>query len=478
MVDIRSQHSIDEKRSRELGKEDIGKLLLRFYLPAFAGVMVNSLHNIVDRIYIGQGVGSVALSGISIVFPIIILYTAFGMLIGSGAAVRISLNLGRGDKKRAEKVLGTAVVMVLITALLLTVAGLMLRSTVLNIYGAGQETFEYAYGYITIIMGGSTFGMLGFSLNNMIRSEGSLKVAMYSMFISAGLNIVLDPIFIFALDMGVEGAAIATVLSQIALTVWVLLHFRSKRSVIRLRLPNLRIDPGIARYIMVIGFAPFSMHIAGSVVHWLFNIQLIEYGGDIAVGAMGIINSVTIMLIMSIVSINMASQPIIGFNYGAHNYDRVLKTVRAAVRAATLISVGGWLFFLLLPETIVGAFNADDMELMKRVVTGLMLYNALLPIVGFQIVASNFFQAIGKPRQAILLTLLRQVIVLIPLLIVLPYYLGINGIWLAMPASDVVSGSVSFIFLRKEIALLKIKEKRCTPLARQRLPQPEGQYIP
>lgn len=444
----------------ELDKRGIGKLLLRFYFPAFAGVMANSLYSIVDRIYIGQGVGALALSGLSVVFPIMILFMAFGMLVSTGASVRISLNLGRRDNDRAEKVLGNGVTLVVFLGGVLTLLGFLFKEPVLNIFGAGEETFGYANDYLSIIIAGSTFGMLGFSLNNMIRSEGSVKIAMYSMFITAGLNIVLDPVFIFLLDMGVQGAAIATVISQMVLCVWVILHFRSSRSVIKLKIKNLKPVREILVYIITIGLAPFSMHIAGSIVHGLFNVQLIEFGGDIAVGAMGVINSVTIMLIMTIVSLNMASQPIIGFNYGARKYDRVMETVRTAIVAATVIATAGWLLFISFPDAIISAFNSDSDELRGVGVEGLIIYNAMLPIVGFQIIASNFFQSIGKARLAIFLTLLRQGIFIIPLLFILPQFFGLMGIWLAMPVSDVASGSLSFVFLRREILLLKRQKER------------------
>jgi putative MATE family efflux protein len=303
--------------------------------------------------------------------------------------------------------------------------------------------------------------MLGYSLNNMIRAEGNAKVAMYSMFISAGLNIILDPIFIFYLDMGVKGAALATVISQIVLCIWVILHFRSRRSIIKLKIKNLSPVGEIIIYIVTIGFASFAMQIAASVVHGLFAKQLIVFGGDIAVGAMGIINSIAIILVMSIVAINMASQPIVGFNYGARNYGRVLKTVSLGIKAATMIATGGWLLCMLIPGYIVGLFNSDDSELLRKGVEGLRIYAALLPVVGFQIVASNLFQSIGKAKLATFLSLLRQVIFLIPLLAILPEFFGLAGVWMAMPVSDFFASITSFIFLRREMLKLALQKRKC-----------------
>ncbi|MBM3419624.1 MAG: MATE family efflux transporter, partial [Bacteroidetes bacterium] len=250
-------------------------------------------------------------------------------------------------------------------------------------------------------------------------------------------------------------------ISQMVLCIWVLSHFTSRRSVIRLRIDNLVPVAEIIKYIVTIGFASFAMQIAASIVQGLFTRQLITHGGDIAVGAMGIINSVTIMLVMAIVALNMASQPIIGFNYGARNYSRVLHTVNLGIRAATLIAAGGWLLCMFVPEGIVALFNSTDRELLETGVSGLRIYAALLPIVGFQIIASNLFQSIGKARLATFLSLLRQVIYLIPLLAILPGFFGITGVWLAMPVSDFLSSITSFVFLRKEMKKLSLQKQKC-----------------
>jgi putative MATE family efflux protein len=437
-------------------------LLLKYYFPAFAGVIIHSLYNIVDRIFIGQGVGAIALSGLSVVFPIMIIYMAFGMLVGSGAAVRISVSLGRKDYERAEKVLGNAIFLAIFLGIFVTGLTFLIKDPVLRMFGAGPESFNYANDYLGIILLGCTFGMLGYSLNNIIRAEGNPRVAMYSMYLSAGLNIILDPIFIFGLDMGVRGAALATIISQLVLCIWVIAHFRSKRCVVKLRVINIKPVKEIILYIVTIGFAPFAMMIASSFVQALFINQLIKFGGDIAVAAMGIINSVSIMLVMAIVALNMASQPIIGFNFGSHQYDRVLKTVRLGLKAATVIAAGGWLLCMIVPGLIVGMFNSDNAGLQQTGVHGLRIYNAILPIVGFQIIASNLFQSIGKAKLATILSLLRQVIFLVPLLAILPLFFGLTGVGLAMPISDFLSSVVSSIFLRKEIKSLTLMRESAT----------------
>lgn len=439
---------------KELEFEKIPKLLWKYFLPAFAGVIINSLYNIVDRIFIGHGVGAMALSGLSAVFPIMVIMMAFGMLIGMGAGVRVSLNLGKKDFKRAEKVLGNAFVLMVIMALLITIIGFSIKTPMLRFFGVNNETFAYANEYLNIILFGSVFNIVGYSLNNLIRSEGSAKVAMVSMLISAGLNIILDPLFIFVLDMGVAGAAYATIISQLALCIWVIAHFRSKRSVIKLRMRNFKLQGDIIWYIITIGFAPFSMQMASSLVFGTFNIQLIRYGGDIAVGAMGVVMSIAMLLVMTILAINMASQPIIGFNYGAKNYVRVKQTLVLSLIFATIISVIGFALGELFPRTIIKIFNNDSAELLNIGTRGLRLFLLALPLVGFQIITGNYFQSTGKAGLAALISLLRQVIILLPILIILPKHIGLDGVWLAGPISDTISAIITSIFLIRELKRL------------------------
>jgi putative MATE family efflux protein len=445
----------DPRQVYELEHERPGKLMWKYFLPAFASMMANVLYNIVDRIYIGQGVDALALSGLTVVFPLMIIIMAFGMLVGMGSSVRISLSLGEKDFNRANHILGNAFFLSLVFGFLLMGSGFLVRDRVLQIFGAGPETIKYASDYFTIILLGTPLSMTGFSLNNIIRAEGNPRIAMYSIFISAGLNIVLDPIFIFGLGMGVKGAALATVISQLFLAVWVLAHFRSRRSVVRLHLVNIRPDPYILKYIISIGFAPFAMNLASSIVWGVMITKVIRYGGASSVAAVGIVNSATMMLVISIVSLNMAVQPIIGFNYGAGLFCRVKETVMKAIKYATLIATVGWLICMLIPGVIISIFNSDSPELRETGVLGLRIYLAVLPVIGFQIIASNYFQAIGKARLATFLSLLRQIIVLLPLIFILPHFWGATGVWIANPISDFVAAVVSFIYFRREIGKLK-----------------------
>ncbi len=423
-------------------------------MPAFAGVIISSLYNIVDRIFIGQGVGSLALSGLSAIFPIMVIMVAFGMLIGVGAGVRVSFNLGKKDFDRAEKVLGNAFVLMVVVSLFITLIGFLIKHPLLTFFGVNDETYEYANDYLDIILSGTVFHIVGYSLNNLIRSEGSAKTAMFSMLIAAGLNIILDPIFIFWFDMGVKGAAYATVISQIVLCFWVLAHFRSERAVIRLHSRNFRIKRDIVWYIITIGFSPFAMQLASSLVFGTFNVQLVEYGGDIAVGAMGIILSIAMLMVMTVIAINMAAQPIISFNFGGKNFIRVKETLVISLIAATIISVIGFLAGELFPRAIIKLFNTNDSQLLEIGVKGLRIFLLALPLVGFQIITGNYFQSTGKAGLAALISLLRQVIVLLPVLLILPKYYGLEGVWFAGPIADTISAFVTFFFLLREMRKL------------------------
>jgi putative MATE family efflux protein len=414
------------------------------------GVVANTLYNIVDRIFIGRGVGAEALSGVSVVFPIMLIMMGFGMLIGIGAGVMVSINLGRKNKDRAEKILGTGFVMMLLVSAVLTVVGFILKKPLLRSFGATLETFRYANDYLNIILFGIVFQMVGFSLNNIIRAEGNARVAMYSMLLSAGINIVLNPVFIFILGWGVKGSALATVISMIILDIWVIAHFRSSRSVVKLRKEYMKADMVIFKDILAIGISPFAMQVAGSFVHGILNTKLIFYGSNLAVGAMGIINSVVSLVVMTIVAINMASQPIIGFNYGAKMTGRVREALKKALIAASFIGLFSFVLIEIFAKELVEMFNTSSPELTRIAIPGLRTFILAMPVIGFQIVTGNYFQSVGKAKTAMILTLLRQVLVLLPLLLVLPPLLGLRGIWIASPVADLVSAMIVSFFLAHE----------------------------
>ncbi len=447
------------KNIEELSSANVGRLMLKYFIPAFVGVFVNALYNIVDRIFIGQGVGAEALSGISVVFPIMLIMMAFGMLIGIGSGVFVSINLGKKNLDLAEKTLGTSFALMLVVSVIIMTIFYVLKTPILQSFGSTEETFQYANDYLDIIIFGVPFMVIGFSLNSIIRSEGNARIAMVSMIISAAINIVLDPIFIFWFHMGVKGAAIATNISMFALMLWVLIHFRWKRSVIKLRSKNIRLNRVITMEIIAIGMAPFAMQIANSLVQGLLNKKLIFFGGDLAVGAMGIINSVISLIIMAMVAVNMASQPIIGFNFGAKAIRRVKEALRLSILAATAVSVVSFLLVEATPGLIVKLFNNDSKTLYDIAIKGLRIVILAYPFVGFQVVAAHYFQAIGKAKVAMFATLVRQAILLIPLIFILPTFFEIDGIWLAYPVADFVSAIIISVIIIREWKKLTALEK-------------------
>lgn len=437
-------------RTELLAKEPVGKLMWKFYVPAFIGVIANALYNIIDRIFIGRGVGAAALSGVSATFPMMLIIIAFGMLIGVGSGVLVSIRLGEQKRAEAEKVLGNNLFMVVALSVLLIPLLFFTQRYFLQLFGATDQTMEYAVDYFSIIIFGVVFSMSGFSMNNIIRSEGNARIAMISMLMSAGANVLLDWLFIIKLGWGVKGAAVATIISMFLLSVWVIAHFVSSRSVVKLALRNIRPNLSIIKEVVGIGMAPFAMQISQSVVQALFNKKLVLYGGDFGTGAMGIIISVISFLLMTIFALNMASQPIIGFAYGAQTYDRVKKALKIAVIWATAISIVSAVILQIFPVQIVELFNDESPELRDLSVKGLHYISLALPIIGFQIINGNYFQSVGKARLSLFLTLLRQVVLLIPLVLILPGFYGVDGIWMSMPISDSLSAIVSFTLLVRE----------------------------
>ncbi|MDY3206563.1 MATE family efflux transporter [Clostridium baratii] len=446
-------------KQKRLGEEPILKLLLSFSIPAIVGMVVNTLYNIIDRMYIGriEGIGPLALTGVGITMPIMTIILAFGMLVGIGTAARVSLKLGEHNKDSAEEHLGNAFTLIIIISIAITILGLMFLDPILGVFGASENTEIYARQYMQIIFIGTIVNMLSFGLNHSIRSDGSPKVAMLSMLIGAITNIILDPVFIFGFGMGVRGAAIATVISQILTTVWILQYFTVGKSIIKLKMNNLKLKLPIIISIFSIGMSPFSMQLAASVVQVLANNSLKEYGGDLAIGAMTIISSVSMIFLMTIFGINQGSQPIIGYNYGAKQYDRVKETVKYGAIAATIIVVIGWIITQSAPQVLIAIFN-NDPELVGIATNGIKIYLFMMPLVGFQVISSNYFQSIGKAKISMFLSLLRQVILLIPCILILPKIFELNGIWLSGAVCDGLSSLITGIIFFYSVKKLKVEE--------------------
>ncbi len=444
------------EQTQDLASKPIGKLILSYFIPAFIGVFVYALYNITDRIFIGNidSIGADALNGVSVIFPIMLIFIAFGVLFGIGSSILISVNLGRKNNERAELILGNNISITVITSIVISILGFIFKTPLLNIFGATSTTITYADQYLSIILGGLIFQLVGFGLNNIIRSEGNANIAMISMLLSAFVNIGLDYVFIVLLNMGVKGAAYATVISMIVLCIWVVAHFNSSRSVIRIKPKNLIINWQVIHDIIKVGMAVFWMQIAGSLTQGLITKKLIVLGGDNAAGAMGVIISISTMVIMSVISINMAGQPIYGYNYGANNYERVRKCLRISLYAASAICLVYWVIIQLFPTQLVLLFNRDNEELINLGTNGLRIALVFLPLVGIQYIANNFFQSIGKANMATALTLLRQIIILIPLLMILPNFWGLNGIWMSLALADILSTAIIIVILYRQLKKL------------------------
>lgn len=426
-------------KSIAMRDQKIGSLLWKFSLPAIIGMLVNALYNIVDRIFVGRGVGSIAIAATTVVFPIMLILMAVSMLIGIGATALISIRLGQQKKDDAEKVAGNATLMLVVLPSIFAVIYLLFPEPILIFFGASEEVLPYARDFAHIIMMGAPLGSISFGMNNFIRAEGNPRLAMVTQIIGAVINGVLNYIFIFKLGLGIKGSALATVSGQFVSAVWVLSYFFSGLSLVKIRLKNLKPQLPILAGITSIGFAPFAMQIASSIQQSILNKTLLAYGGDLALSAVGIIMSILTLMFMPIVGLSQGAQPLIGFNYGARQYDRVKETVKIAVIAGTGIALAGYLAIHIWPAEIVGLFSKGDTALTDTTARAMKVFLALFPVVGFQIVCTNYFQAVGKPVQSTILSLSRQVLLFIPLLLILPHFWGINGVWRTAPIADGLS---------------------------------------
>ncbi|MFD2413577.1 MATE family efflux transporter [Paenibacillus rhizoplanae] len=435
-----------------LGVMPVGKLLLKFSIPAIIGVMVNSIYTLVDRLYVGR-LGALAMTGIGLNFPFMSLITAFSFFIGVGASAMISIRLGQNRKEDAEKILGNSFSFLAILMILVSFFGLMFKVPILNLFGASNATIGYASDYITIILYGTIFQGIALGLNNIIRAEGNPTKSMLTMLLGTVLNIILDPIFIFSFDMGIKGAAWATLISQLVSSAWVIAHFVKGNSTLKLRMKNLVPSWRAFKEVASIGLSPFVMQIAATAVAILMNTGLKTYGGDIAIGAMTVINSVMIFFYMPVIGIAQGAQPIIGFNYGAKQYKRVRETLKLEMIIATAICVFAFLCTQFLTVPIIKAFSSET-TLIQAASYGMRIMLMMTPLIGFQMVSSQYFQAIGKAKKATILGLLRQVILLVPLLVIMPHLFQLTGVWMASPIADFISCSITGIVLFRELKQL------------------------
>lgn len=448
-----------QARTERLGENSVGKLLLEFSIPAIIAMIANALYNVVDSIFVGRGVGSLALTAVTIAFPIMLVLMAFSMLIGIGATALVSIRLGQQEHDEAEKILGTAFVTIILMGLILSAFMLIFLDPILKFLGATPDVFDYSKQFSTVILLGAVFQFISFGINNIIRAEGNPLISMATMLFSAVMNTILNPIFIFVFHWGVIGSALATVCTQIIVSAYIIYHFTLGKGNLKLHKKYLRIQFNLLLKIFAIGLSPFLLQMAASVTMFLFNKYLLNYGGEMAVAAMGVINRTAMMLLMPIFGINQGAQPIIGYNYGAKKFYRVKKTLFLASIAATTICLFGFTFIEIFSHQIIAIFNSEK-ELVEIGAHGIRIYLLMLPIIGVQIVITNYFQAVGKAIKAILLSLTRQVLFLIPLIMILPNFFGLDGIWMAGPISDFLSATLAVILLIKEFKYLQEKHNQ------------------
>lgn len=441
--------------AKDLGCEKVGKLLIQYSIPAITATAASSLYNIIDRVFIGQGVGPLAISGLALTFPLMNITAAFGSLVGVGAGTMASIRLGQHDKKGATEILGNTVMLNVTLGMTVAIITLLFLEPILRALGASDETLPYARDFMQIILSGNIFTHLYLGLNNIMRASGYPKKAMVTTLLTVAVNIILAPLFIFVFGWGIRGAALATVIAQIIGTIWVTSHFRRLDSFVHFLPGYMKLKKRIISDIFSIGMSNFLMLLSASIVNLIVNLSLKKYGGDFAIGAYGIVGAIAGLAIMIVLGFNQGMQPIVGYNFGAKKIDRVLSAYKLTVIAGICVTTTGFFLAQIFPRQIASMFTSNK-ELIDLASTGLRLNLMFFPIVGFQMVTTNFFQSVGKAKIAILLSLSRQVIFLIPALLIIPPIIGLKGVWLSTPMADLVATTITFIVLRRQIKKNKI----------------------
>ncbi len=431
-----------DKQNEALEHGNVKQLLWQYALPAIIATTATSFYNIIDRIFIGQGVGPLAISGLALTFPIMNLGTALGTLVGAGSSAIISIRMGEKRQEEAIHTLGNAFVLNTIIGILFSVFALIFLDPLLYLFGASDATLPYARDFMRIILLGNVITHLFFGLNNIIRASGYPTKAMISLLLTIGVNIILAPLFIFAFHWGIKGAATATIISQSVGLVWVVSHFLSRKPYVHFTKNCFRLSWQIIGSVFSIGVAPFLIHCCSCLIAILMNWQLGHYGGDMAIGAFGIINSIISLLIMVMFGFTQGMQPIVGYNWGAKQHDRTIEAFKLTIYYATAVAVIGFIVAETFPRFIARWFTIDS-ELINITAKGLRIYVLCLAVVGFQVVTTNFFQSIGKAGISIFLSLTRQMLFLTPLLLIFPPIFGLEGVWYATPVADLISALVT-----------------------------------
>ena len=441
----------------ELKEEKIWRLIIKYSVPAILAMMVTSLYNTVDRAFIGsmKDVGALAISGLGVTMPILTILGAFCVGLAVGGSTNIAIKLGEGNKEEAEKSLGNTVAIELLVGIAMMIISIFYLEDILYFFGASNDTIKYSMDYMSVIMCGAWFNLPGFAMNSAIRAEGNPKFASNMMIIGCLLNLVLDPIFIFGFGMGIKGAALGTVICQLVICLWSGYYFTFGKSNLKLKLKNIRIESKIIKGIVVIALTPFCMELASGFIHLITNKVLKLYGGDLAIGAMTAITSINLLFLMPVYGISQGMQTIIAYNYGAKQFDRAKKALSIGILGAAGILSFGLIAILLFPKHFISIFTKDA-RLMELALNGISIYSLTLPAVGICILGTVYFQSIGSAKKSIVLSLLRQVIVFIPLILIVPKYFGLNGVWAAQPLADIVSMIIIGLFLIKEFKGCKL----------------------
>ncbi len=434
-----------------LGTERISKLLTQYAIPAIIAMTASSLYNMADSIFIGHGVGALAISGLALTFPLMNLAAAFGSLVGVGASTLVSVKLGQKDYEGANHVLGNVLMLNVLLGLAFTVVFLLFLDPILYFFGASEQTLPYAHDYMVVILIGNVITHLYLGLNSVLRSSGFPKMAMYATLASVVINCVLNPLFIFGFGWGIKGSAWATVISQVISLVWQLVHFSNPSQLLHFQKGIYRMKTELVKGILYVGLSPFLMNLCACLVVILINRGLKAHGGDMAIGAYGIVNRIVFLFIMIVMGFNQGMQPIAGYNYGARLYPRVTEVTKLTMKWAVGVTTAGFLCCQLFPTLIVRMFTSDA-ELIATSVYGLHVVFAVFPVVGFQMVATNFFVSIGMSKKAIFLSLTRQMLFLVPCLLLLPPWLGTLGVWISIPIADLTAAIATAILFRMTTA--------------------------
>ena len=442
----------NKKATLELGTEPVGKLLARYALPAIIAMTAASLYNIIDRVFIGQVVGPLAISGLAITFPFMNLAAAFGAAVGVGASTTISVRLGQRDYDAAENILGNTITLNLIIGIGFGLFSLMFLDPILRFFGASDDTLPYAHDFMTIILAGNVISHMYFGMNAVLRAASKPKKAMAATLFTVVMNVVLDAVFILWWHWGIKGAALATMISQLLALCWQMSIFANQKELLHLKRGLYKLRAELVQNIISIGISPFLMNACACIIVIFMNNQLVRYGGDMAVGAYGIANSIAMVFVLFSMGLNQGMQPIAGYNYGSQQFDRLMSVVKLAIISATVMMTSGWIVAMFAPYYCARMFTTDP-ELIRQAIDAIQVMMLMFPIIGGQMVITNFFQCIGKVKISIFLSLSRQLLFLLPLLAVLPHFYNIEGVWASLPISDlaaaIVAAAIMVAYMKK-----------------------------